>query len=221
MRHLFLFSLVVLVGVLTCGCGDFANALRADVKPPKNGGPNPNNLPNPNTVPKPGAAPGYTVNHSPVVFSELLVDPMGPDAGNQFVEILNTASMNSDIGGWVISDGNATFTFPFGFQIGANSRVVVRLAASGSATPAMQFAASFSVLPQTQGSIALLRGGNEVVDFLQWGGSPNSYESAASSSQVWPSGDFVNLGAEGTSLNLIGGTPGASAWVRGPVTPGN
>lgn len=221
MRHILMLSVLSLAALLSFGCGDYANALKGPAVPPRSNGPNPNNLPNPNAVPKPGAGQGYMVNHSPVVFSEVLLNPTGVDAGNQYVELLNTSGLDSDVGGWTVSDGTSTFTFPFGFRISAGSRVVVCLGASGGATNAVQFAPSFNVLSLSQGSLALLRGGSEVVDYLQWGGTPNAYESAAATNQVWPAGEYATLAPEGQSLNFLGGVAGATNWRAGSTTPGN
>ncbi|KAA0209747.1 lamin tail domain-containing protein [bacterium] len=219
MRPIFFCLVIALTAMLSSACGDYANSLKGDVKPPQASGPNPNNLPNPNTVPKPGGGLGYTVNLSPVLISEVLVNP-GASQGSQYVELLNSSLLSSDIGGWVITDGNSTFTFPFGFQISAGSRVLVQLGTHGAATGSVQFAPSFNALPVNQGSLALLRSGNEVIDFVQWGGSPNSYEGAAASYFVWPAGDFLAVAPTGESYNFVGGTVGSSAWAISPATPG-
>jgi hypothetical protein len=221
MRHVLKLSVLSIAAFLLVGCGNYANILKGPAVPPQSSGPNPNNLPNPNTVPKPGAGQGSMVNHSPIVFSEVLLNPTGVDAGNQFAELVNTSGLDSDVGGWTVSDGTSSFTFPFGFRIAAGSRVLICLGASGSASNAIQFAPSFNVLPLNQGSLALLRGGSEVVDYLQWGGTPNTFEAAAANNQVWPSGEYVVAAPEGQSLNFLGGTAGASNWHAGSATPGN
>lgn len=221
MRHVMMIAAISTAALVLFGCGDYANTLKGPAVPPRASGPNPNNLPNPNAVPKPGGGQGYMVNHSPVVFSEVMLDPVGANAGNQYVELLNTSGLDSDIGGWTLSDGTFTFTFPFGFRISAGARVVVCLGASGASTAGIQFAPSFAELPLNQGSVALLRGGSEVVDYLQWGGSPNAFESAAAGYLVWPAGDFVTLPAEGLSVHFMGGTAGSSNWAGAGPTPGN
>lgn len=221
MRHVLMLAVLSLAALLSFGCGDYANTLKGPSVPPKANGPNPNNLPNPNAVPKGGGGQGYMVNHSPVVFSEVLVDPLGANAGNQYVELLNTSGLDSDVGGWTVSDGASTFTFPYGFRLNAGTRVLVCLGASGTSSNGVQFAPSFAELPMNQGSIALLRGGSEVVDYLQWGGTPNTFEAAAANNFVWPAGDYVTLPIEGKSLNFLGGTAGSSNWVGANTTPGN
>jgi hypothetical protein len=214
-------SVLSMAALLLFGCGDYANTLKGPAVPGQSNGPNPNNLPNANTVPKPGAGQGYMVNHSPVVFSEVLLNPVGADAGNQYAELLNTSGLDADVGGWIVSDGTSTFSFPFGFKISAGSRVVVCLGASGNATNGVQFAPSFNVLPLNKGSLALLRGGSEVVDYLQWGGTPNTFEAAAATNQIWPAGEFVVAPPEGQSLNFLGGVAGATNWRAAQTTPGN
>jgi len=221
MRHVLMMSVLSLAALMLFGCGDYANALKGPAVPPRSNGPNPNNLPNPNAVPKPGAGQGYMVNHSPVVFSEVLLDPVGVNAGSQYVELLNTSGLDADVGGWSLSDGAASFSFPFGFRINAGARVVICLGTSGASAQGVQFAPSFNELPLNQGSIALLRGGSEVVDYLQWGGTPNTFEAAAANNFVWPAGDYVTVPVEGQSLNFLGGTAGSNNWRAGSTTPGN
>lgn len=211
---------VLAASLLTAGCGDYANSARGDVDTPINTAPNPNNLPNANTVPKPGGGSGYVVSLSPVVIDEVLLDPQGVDDGKQFVELYNATAWSADIGGWVLTDGASTFTFPFGFQIDSGARVIVHLGASGVGGAAEQYAPSFALLDKQAGSLALLRGGSELVDFVQWGDSPNPMEGAAATAGEWPAGDFAAVAPEGDSLNYDGTANDSTAWTPDATSPG-
>jgi hypothetical protein len=220
MRHYaMLIALLVFAG-LTSACGSYANTVEGDVSVPSSNGPNPQNLPDPNAVPKPTTPNGYAVSPSPVTIEEVLVDPMGPNAGNQYIELFNASAFDADIGGWVLSDGNSSHTFAYGFTVAAGERVVVHVGATGTDTSADQFSPSFNTLG-TQGSLALMRSGVDLVDYVQWGGSPNNFENTADQMAEWTQGDFITLPSEGQSINYDGTANDSSAWHAGNVTPGS
>ncbi len=63
-----------------------------------------------------GSSPGVRVDGSlftasapneQITINELLPNPDGPDAGNEFVEILNTGTQTVDMTGWILSDAIA------------------------------------------------------------------------------------------------------------------
>jgi hypothetical protein len=216
MRFIALLSLCVLA--LACvACGDYANSVRKEIKLPSSNGPNPANLPDPNFVPKPDAPAGYPAAASSVVIDEVMLTP----AGAQWVELFNYTGFATDIGGWTLSNGTSSFTFPFGFMVGAGDRVIVHLGAAGTDTPAEQFAPHFSALDEVEGSLALLRAGAEVMHFVQWGGPDFSYEFAAVQAGVWEAGDYNNTPAAGLSMQYDGSANNSSAWRADNPTPGN
>lgn len=219
MRHYaMLIALLVFAG-LTSACGDYANTVKKDVGLPSSNGPNPQNLPDPNSVPKPSTPNGYAVSPSPVVIQEILVDAMGANAGNQYVELFNASAFDTDIGGWVLTDGGNSHTFPYGFRVGPGECVLVHIGAAGTDTSSDQFAPSFNTL-QTQGSLALMRSGVDLVDFVQWGGTPNNFENTADQMAEWPAGDYVALPQPGESIHYDGTANDSTAWHTGVVTPG-
>jgi hypothetical protein len=178
MRNFALLLSLMALAVLTAACGDYANSVTSDVGTPKANGPNPQNLPNPNRVPKPTPPPSYSITLSPVVIQEVLVDPAGPNAGSQYVELLNATNTAADIGGWMLSDGFSSHTFAYGFTVAAGARVVIHLGSSGSDTMAEQFSPSFSEL-NANGSMALLQSGIDLVDFVEWGAFNQNFEATA------------------------------------------
>ncbi|MCC6464817.1 MAG: lamin tail domain-containing protein [Planctomycetes bacterium] len=221
MRSLILPCALAGTALLTAACGSYANTVSSDVQMPQSNGPNPQNLPDPNTVPKPSTPYGYAVSLSPVTIEEVMVDPVGPNTGNQYVELYNSSSFDSDVGGWVVTNGVDTFTFPYGFRVKAGERVVMYVGAAGTATANAQFAPSFSDLPIGTGSLALLRSGTDLVDFVQWGTSPNSMEGSAVLVHEWKAGDFVPVANEGRTYNYDGTASDSTAWHAGSPTPGN
>lgn len=219
-RFLNLLALGSLMAVLSA-CGDYANTARKDIGLPQANGPNPQDLPNPNAVPKPVTPNGYVVALSPVTIEEVLLDPVGPNDGMQYIELYNASAFEADIGGWAVSNGLDTYSFPYGFRVPSQGRVLVHVGAAGAPTSLNQFAPSFRTLETQSGSLALLRAGNEVVHFVQWGASGQAFEGAATMVGAWINGDYVLRAAEGRSMNYDGTANDSSAWREADISPGN
>lgn len=200
---------------LTGACSGYANTVDGDVSVPQANGPNPQNLPNANTVPKPTPPPGYNVTLSPVVIQEVLVDT----SGTQFIELYNATSQPADIGGWMLSDGFSSHTFAFGFTVQGNERVVVHLGVSGVDSAHDVYAPSFGAL-QTDGSLALLQSGIDLVDFVQWGAASQNFEGTADQLSEWTAGDFVLAPVPGLSMNYDGTANSSAAWHHSNPNPG-
>lgn len=219
-RVALLFALAGLMAVLSA-CGDYANTTKGTVSLPNSNGPNPQNLPNPNTVPKPLTPQGYAVSLSPVTIEEVLIDPAGANTGMQYVELFNASAFEADIGGWVLTDGTSAFTFAYGFRVASGGRVLVHVGAAGSPDSANQFAPSFGELDVTAGSLALLRAGSDLVDYVQWGAAGNAFEGAAVLVGEWVGGDYVLRAQEGRSIHYNGTASDSTAWFEDTISPGN
>lgn len=215
MRHFAALITLLAFAALTGACGDYANTVSSDVTVPQANGPNPQNLPNANTVPKPTPPPGYTITLSPVVIQEVLVDA----SGAQFIELYNATSQPADIGGWMLSDGFSSHTFGYGFTIQGNERAVVHLGISGTDTTTDVYAPSFGQL-QGDGGLALLQGGVDLVDFVQWGAANQNFEGTADQLAEWTAGDYVLAPAQGLSFNYDGTANNSGAWHHGNPNPG-
>jgi hypothetical protein len=148
-----------------------------------------------------------------------MVDPGGPNAGSQFVELFNATNMPADIGGWMVTDGFSSHTFAYGFTLTAGQRVVIHIGAGGTDTNVEQFSPSFAEL-QTTGSMALLQGGIDLVDFVEWGAINQNFEGTATQLSEWHAGDFVQVPAEGLSMNYNGTANTSAAWQGVIPTPG-
>lgn len=213
MRPIFLLACVA-AAVLFAGCGAYANTVEGDVSVPQSNGPNPQNLPDPNAVPKPNSPSGYPVAISPVTIEEVAL-------GQQWIELYNASAFEADIGGWALTDGQHSHTFPFGFRLAAGSRVVVHLGVAGMDTSTEQFAPSFAGVNVTQGALALVRGGGELMHFVQWGADNQAFEGAAVQIGLWTAGDYVAAPAQQDSMNYDGTANDSSAWHALNPTPGN
>ncbi|MCC6575471.1 MAG: lamin tail domain-containing protein [Planctomycetes bacterium] len=203
-----LVSLLAFSAMMATACGDYANTTRGDVFVPAPTGPNPNNLPNANGVPKPGLPGGHAVASSSVGLSEVLTGSGG------FIELVNNGGDDVDIGGWVLSDGTSTFTFPGGFRLYGGARVAVNLGNSGTPHNGALYAPSFGDLGDVGG--LALQNYSGVVDFVQWGAGGQAYEAAAVGAGLWNAGDSLLVPAEGFSLNQD-----ASGWFAASASPGN
>lgn len=214
MRRIFALICLSAFAALTAGCGAYANSVEGDVSVPQSNGPNPQNLPNANTVPKPGTPSGYPVSLSPVTIEEVAL-------GGDWLELYNASAFEADIGGWKVMDAQNSYTFPFGFRVPANARVILHLGVSGIDTGAEQFAPSFGALNVSDGSLALVRAGGELMDFVQWGSANHAFEGAAVQVGEWAQGDFVTTPNQGDTMNYDGTANNSSAWHANMPTPGN
>lgn len=213
---------VCTVAFIFSACGDYANSVtNTNIALPSSNGPNPQNLPSPNAVPKAGPPGGYAYSPSPVTIEEVLADPTGANAGQQWIELFNQTGSVADIGGWAIANGTDSYTFPFGFKVNPGQRVLLHVAQAGINTNTDHFAPNFQVLDSSKGSLALLRSGSDLVDFVQWGQSGLSFEQAAELVAEWQSGDFTNIAPEGKSLDYDGSGNDSSAWHITAITPGS
>jgi hypothetical protein len=215
MRRMFLLLTLATFAVITAGCGAYANSVEGDISTPQANGPNPAGLPNANRVPKPGTPNGYPVSISPVTIEEVSL------AGAQWIELFNATGFEADIGGWTLVDGQSAHTFPFGFKIAGGDRVLVHIAQSGADTGLEQFAPSFAPLSNFEGSLALVRGGGELMDFVQWGNDSQAFENAAVMVGEWEQGDFVLVPTQLESMNYDGSANDSSAWRADMPSPGN
>lgn len=206
MRRTFLMLGLAAFAMFAAACGSYANTVEGDVSVPQANGPNPQNLPNANHVPKPSSPSGYAVDVSPITIDEVYL------SGAQWVELYNATAGDVDLGGWALVESQHSFTFPYGFHLPADTRVLVRLGESGPDTQVEHFAPSFATLNPDRGSLALVRAGGELMHFVQWGAPNQAFEAAAVQSGLWPSGDFVQSAPHGLSLAFDGSANDSSAW---------
>jgi hypothetical protein len=68
--------------------------------------------------------------------------------------------------------------------------------------------------------MALLQGGIDLVDFVEWGAINQNYEATATQLAEWTAGDFVTPPAEGLSFHYNGTANNSAAWAGANPTPG-
>ena len=148
-----------------------------------------------------------------IAVSEVLFDPAGTDTGLEYIVIKNFGSGEVNLSGWdLYPAGVGYYTFP-SFTLVAGSAVKVHIRASGSDGPAdLYYASASGNIGNSSGSIALFSGTTHskdtIVAFMRYQkpGSSESktWESSASDSGLWSSGDFIDISdfAEGQILKL-------------------
>lgn len=124
-----------------------------------------------------------------VDFTEILIDPIGPNAGHQLVELHNTGNVAADLTGWTLVTPAGTYSMP-AVSVAAGAFVLLHVAASGANTMTDLFLPSMPALGNV-GSLALFRSGAtsnpaDLLDFVSWGGGLGAIAVATVANQ-WPS----------------------------------
>ncbi len=76
------------------------------------------------------SSPGWMVDDAPwggdLIINELLPNPVGTDAGNEWIELVNVGTASIDVGGWTVSDlTRLRHTFPAGTVIRAGQAFIL------------------------------------------------------------------------------------------------
>lgn len=155
-----------------------------------------------------------------LIISEVQVDPVGANAGNQIVEITNVSGAGFNPAGWQIC---APFTYASLANIEIPNRGVVRLhlGQSGTNTATDQFFPNFQFRTLSNAdTFALYIPTNlflpsQMRDFVSWGGGLARTGEAVSVG-LWPSTqESVTLpSGEGRSIARINTNNDASAWIQ-------
>ncbi|MFO1077217.1 MAG: lamin tail domain-containing protein [Planctomycetota bacterium] len=124
-----------------------------------------------------------------VRISEILIDPVGPNAGNQIVELHNYGNLTIDLTGWNLVVTNATVGLP-GIALPAGQYTQLHVGANGVSNPGDIFLPGMPVLGAS-GSLALFRSPlianpADLVDFVSWGGGQGAI-AVAVAANLWPS----------------------------------
>jgi len=145
---------------------------------------------------------------------EILVDPIGPNAGNQLIEIQSHGSA-TDLDGYQLVTGGNVLALP-PVLLPAQSVVLLHLGASGTNT-ATDFYFPNAAPLSTSDSIALFRGtpitsGTNLIDFVSFGGGQTTL-TLALQMLLWagPQATVPVPTAEGVTMARIH-TPGFPQW---------
>lgn len=156
-----------------------------------------------------------------LAINEVLVDPVGQDAGRQIVEIVNVGAVPFAPQGWQIC---APFTYAaipnVTFLPGRPVRL--HIGASGQDTATDLFFAGFRTLAKAD-TFLIYRSSNfgnsnDIIDFVSWGGGTARIAQAVQVKQWDAATATVALPPEGGTLAWSGAGDAASSWYR-DVTP--
>lgn len=153
--------------------------------------------------------------------TEVLFDPVGPDAGNQIVEIQNTSSNSFTPTGWTVCAPFRYDSLP-PISIPAGGVVKLHIGVNGGSTATDFFLPNFATRPlnPTSDTFLIYQSSSfhidaDIVDFVSWGGG-SSRRSQAENIGQWPMGG-VSVGGpftEGHSIAYSGSGDGPESWYR-------
>ncbi len=163
-------------------------------------------------------------------FTEVLIDPVGPNAGFQRIELHNTGPQHADLTGWNLVTAQGTYPMP-PVVVPAGAFALLHVASSGTSTNLDIHLPTLPVLGPS-GSLALFRDAAtnspaSLVDFVSWGGGQASIAIAVLANR-WPTTtDTVQVPAfPGATLahydqHAYGANRGSESWfVDGTPTLG-
>jgi hypothetical protein len=160
-----------------------------------------------------------------LAINEALIDPFGPNAGNQIVEIVNTGNTPFDPTGWAFCVRPSYPTMP-SMIIPAGGIVQVHFGQTGTNTTTDWFIPFITLA--TDGEIAIysttsiFNFGNPALleDFVSWGnGAGFGRINEAIAAGEWPASNMhVTLPAEGSTIAWFGSGNDPAAWF-GDSTP--
>ena len=156
-----------------------------------------------------------------VLISEVMYDPTGTDTGEEWIELWNPGNVEINLTGYelgvrISSSSSKYFIFP-SFTLLPGRCVVIHWNATGSDTSETLYTGDLGSykynIRNKSGWVALFTGSqhnkNTIIDYIEYGASGQTWESAASDAGIWTSGDYIpGVAAEGNSLELIYGRSG-------------
>ncbi len=149
-------------------------------------------------------------NAAGVFINEVLYNPVGTDAGNQKIELINKGPASVDLSNWSICIQLNYKRFPAGATIPQGGLYIIHVNKSGSNTPTEMYTGPYVNINAAGDGISLYHtfSGFSVAanmeDFVQFGGGGKPRENTAVAAGLWVAGTFVPLGAEGESVAWSG-----------------
>lgn len=135
------------------------------------------------------------------------MDPGGTDTGGEWIELYNNGPATVNLKGYELyPDGIGYFTFP-DISLTAGTFLVLHLRQAGVDTPtSLYFDTPANNMGNSAGSVAFFSSAAHstatLVDFVQYGGKGQTWESAAVSAGLWQKDAWVTLPQEGGSFGL-------------------
>ncbi|MDZ4806624.1 MAG: FlgD immunoglobulin-like domain containing protein [Candidatus Eisenbacteria bacterium] len=167
-----------------------------------------------------------------LLISEILHNPVGPEAGMTAVEVVSTSSLPVSLDGLTLSTQSTSFTVPNGLTVPGGGVILINLnGGAGSPRPLVGPRAAappelladlvieatpyVDLIPEA-GALSLYRNildfndPANMVDFLQWGGGGQALEDVAVQKGIWTAGEFFPEVLEGSSIQWRGTGDGNS-----------
>jgi beta-lactamase superfamily II metal-dependent hydrolase/phosphatidylserine/phosphatidylglycerophosphate/cardiolipin synthase-like enzyme len=167
------------------------------------------NPPTSTPTPLPTSTPTVTPTRTPtpaLVINEVLYNPPGVDTGNEWIELNNTSGGAVDLSGHYlrISGSSTPFTFQ-SFTMGAGAYVLIHTNGTGISTSTDLYPATpMPSMSNTAGSVSLCGGdppsSGNLIDFVQYGGTDQTWENEAVQAGIWTEDDFVGVVEDGHSM---------------------
>ena len=145
-----------------------------------------------------------------VVINGILVDPLGTDTGEEWVELYNPTPLSVSLTGWILDAADLPdFSFPQGTSILPQSTLRIQLRKVGTSTQQLLFTgSSFGSInmSNTKGQIGLYTSNTKksttLVDYITYGEGSQAYGSLAEERGIWQQTDFLTI-SEGTPRTRI------------------
>jgi hypothetical protein len=166
-------------------------------------------------------APHFVYAAEGVHISKVLFNPAGIDTGLEYVILKNTGDSDMDLTDWdLYPDGVGYYTFT-GLILAAGKQVKIHLRRAGDDSDTdLYHESATSNMGNTSGSIALFSGidhnAESIIDFVQYGRSGETWESAADAAGIWRKGDAIDIDeTEDKVLRRVEYSHGALSWSYG------
>lgn len=149
-------------------------------------------------------------NQFGVFINEIVIDPAGPDAGNQYVELVNAGPGPVDLLGWSICTDFHYRAFPAGARIPPFQTYLIYLGRTGVSDTATTWNTGPYVTLGPSGSFGLYHsvGGfttpANLEDFIQWGSTGQDLENVGLAAGLWSAGLAITPGGEGSAIAFTG-----------------
>lgn len=157
------------------------------------------------------AAPARAANIAKLFISEVMLDPAGADAGNQYVEITNLGPNTVNLSTWSVCTQVQYRQFPRSARIAPYGTFLIYINRSGTAADTVSTWNTGPYVTLTaQGSFGLYHsvGGYttpyNMEDFVQWGTVSQHLENVAIAAGIWSTGNALTVPPEGSVLGYKG-----------------
>lgn len=164
--------------------------------------------------------------------TEILVDPSGPNDGNQLIELTNLGGGTVDISGYYICQNFKYLKFPVGASLDPGETYIIHHRAVGTNDANNWYTANTSnsltelVVAQESYAIyssAAFASSAAIVSYVGWGAGGQDRENVAVGAGIWSAGDFAPVAPEGKSIQLCNptGYAGSDWFVADPTIGGD